>query len=70
MSPPVVVGYLAKVSRLLFDEAVLSTIGEYYGRFGKNDTRTKKIINKNSTTESMYAHSSLTFVKKKSLRDI
>ena len=42
MSPPVVVGYLAKVSRLLFNEAVFSTTAGYYGRFGKMFTRTKK----------------------------
>ena len=42
MSPPVVVGYLAKVSRLLFDETVSSTTAGYYGRLGKIDTRTKK----------------------------
>ena len=57
MGPPVAVGYLAKVSRLLFDEAFFGTTAGYYGRLGKMFTRTKKSINKNSTTESMYANS-------------
>ena len=42
MGPPVAVGYLAKVSRLLFDEAFFGTTAGYYGRLGKMFTRTKK----------------------------
>ena len=42
MSPAVIVGYLAKVSRLLFHEAFFGTTARYYGRLGKMDTRTKK----------------------------
>lgn len=44
MSPPVAVGYLVKVSRLLFDGTFFSTIAGYYGRLEKMFTRTKKKV--------------------------
>ena len=42
MSRPIVVGYLAKVSRLPFDKAIFSRSAAHYERLGKMDTRTKK----------------------------
>ena len=56
MSPPVVVGYLAKVSRLLFDETVSSTTAGYYGRLGKIDTRTKKKLSTRIVQLSLCMH--------------
>ena len=57
MSPPVAVGYLAKSVGCLLMEHFSVQLLNVMGDLGKCSPVPKKSINKNSTTESMYANS-------------